>query len=448
MNVISLQPVNHRLLGFLENLVGCTTEEEVYLVVANDVAALLGTDQVVALRRNALGNPRVAGVAGVNKFEKDTDFTIWVEAVARLVARSDVPDIYAVPADLADDRLNAERAIQFQEHLLHVKLNGPDGSQVGGLLAAGPAPFGRDSIEQLRAYARFAGHAAWSWRRKHALPLDRFEGALRKRKTRIVAAAIAVATLLLPVRLSALASGEVTPLEPMPITATQDGVVERILVRPNQAVSAGDVLLRFDAAVVRNRLEVARKAVSVADAELKRASGKAFLDEASRAELQTLRARVQERSAETRYLEELTERLEVRAPISGVAVFADAEEWMGRPVQTGERIMVIAEPSKVWLTLHLPPEEDIPLREQSPVRFNLDISPLDTIDARVVESGYEPVLVAEGKPAYLLRARFGADVRPPRIGLKGTATIYGNRVPLGYYLFRKPIRALRRMMGV
>ena len=37
---------------------------------------------------------------------------------------------------------------------------------------------------------------------------------------------------------------------------------------------------------------------------------------------------------------------------------------------------------------------------------------------------------------------------PPRIGLRGTAKIYGSRVTLFYYLFRKPITFVRQLIGI
>jgi hypothetical protein len=40
------------------------------------------------------------------------------------------------------------------------------------------------------------------------------------------------------------------------------------------------------------------------------------------------------------------------------------------------------------------------------------------------------------------------DSRPPRIGLKGTAKIYGPRVTLFYYIMRRPLAALRQLVGL
>ncbi len=40
------------------------------------------------------------------------------------------------------------------------------------------------------------------------------------------------------------------------------------------------------------------------------------------------------------------------------------------------------------------------------------------------------------------------DTPPPRLGARGTAQLFGDRVPLGFYLFRRPISALRQRIGL
>ncbi|MEN9865560.1 MAG: hypothetical protein RL748_1150, partial [Pseudomonadota bacterium] len=73
--------------------------------------------------------------------------------------------------------------------------------------------------------------------------------------------------------------------------------------------------------------------------------------------------------------------------------------------------------------------------------------PLSPLDATLVQASYEPVLVSEGFVAYYLRADFANETTPPRIGLKGTAKIYGDWAPLIYHVVRKPLAWCRRTLG-
>ena len=79
------------------------------------------------------------------------------------------------------------------------------------------------------------------------------------------------------------------------------------------------------------------------------------------------------------------------------------------------------------------------------------MAPLDPLVARLSQTSYQSVLSPDGVSSYRLRARFessGAAAQPlARIGLKGTAKIYGDRAALGYYLFRRPLTSLREWTG-
>ena len=82
-------------------------------------------------------------------------------------------------------------------------------------------------------------------------------------------------------------------------------------------------------------------------------------------------------------------------------------------------------------------------------RFSMPIhAPLA---ATVSESSYQASLSPEGVASYRLRAVFEpgqTQQEHVRIGLRGTAKIYGERVLLGYYLFRRPLATVREWTGL
>jgi hypothetical protein len=54
-------------------------------------------------------------------------------------------------------------------------------------------------------------------------------------------------------------------------------------------------------------------------------------------------------------------------------------------------------------------------------------------------------------PEEILSYKLGASFegkKPPRIGLRGTAKVYGSRVFLFYYVLRKPITFVRQLIGI
>jgi hypothetical protein len=61
-------------------------------------------------------------------------------------------------------------------------------------------------------------------------------------------------------------------------------------------------------------------------------------------------------------------------------------------------------------------------------------------------AAYEAQPTPGGQLAYRLDARF--DEAPPRIGLRGTAKLFGERAPLALYLLRRPLAGLRQSVGL
>lgn len=255
--------------------------------------------------------------------------------------------------------------------------------------------------------------------------------------------------LCLPVRQTALAPAEVIALDAEAVAAPLDGVMKAIHVRPNHPVKAGEPLFSLDDTTLRNRLEVAQKSVAVADAELQAATQKAFDNIQSKGDLALLSGRANEKRAELAAVRTQLARIDVSAPRDGVAVFGDPDDWLGRPVATGERIMLLANPGKLGVLVHLPVADAIALEAGARVKLFLTVRPLSPLEAAVSETSYQAVLSPDGVASYRLRATFAEtqDQAQARIGLRGTAKIFGEQVLLGYYLLRRPLATVREWMG-
>lgn len=433
------------LLAFEGRLRAARSRQEAEFLAANEPHALFGHEQTLLWTCSPAGKPVLAAASGLSEAEPRSPFGLWFAAAVQRLAAQDAPRL-AGPDDFpAQDDSGAE---WIPQHLLLVPLVAATGKRVGGLWMTRQSPWTEDDVQLAQWAGQVIAHALWAWERRsiaHLVP-QAWRGLASSRK-RLLAAALPLC-LLIPVRLSALAPAEVVPAHPLPVTAPIDGVVAQVLVAPNQPVRAGTRLLELDDTATRNRLLVAHKSLDTARADLARAASKSFGDDASKAELQLLEARVNERIAEVAYLTELLARLKPVAAADGIALFADADEWRGRPVQTGERLMTVANPARALLTIYLSPDDAIALDKGADVRAYLNVAPLSSYAAYVTQASYEAGTSPEGTPAYVIKASFAPGETVPRLGLKGTAKVYGGWTVLGYYVLRKPLRVLRRALGI
>lgn len=257
-----------------------------------------------------------------------------------------------------------------------------------------------------------------------------------------------MALLLLPVRLTVLAPGELVAVNPAVIRAPLDGVVDRVLVQPNQRVKKGDVLFEFDRTTLASRLAVAEQALTTAEAEYRQYAQQALLDSRSKGQLGLSQGRVAEKHAEAAYLREMNLRAGVISPRDGVALFDDPTTWIGKPVTTGERVMMVTDEHDVEVEAWLAPFDVIDLELGAAVTLYLNVKPLSPVTARLRYLGHEAQQRSDGHFAYRLRAALPADEERPRVGLKGTAKVTGGWIPLGYWILRKPLAAARNFVGL
>ena len=448
-----MAPTAAALLSYEGRLRSARSPEEIEFLVVNEAFALLAYDQAYLWKPDLLGRSTLAAASGLSEVDRNSPFALWFSRAVDYARGIDAQAPVRVLAD-ADFPANLDDGAEWiAPHVLVVSLRTPTGETLGGLWFGRQLAFSPDELALAAWIGQQCEFALWAWRREQlswqsrlaALAPKRWR-TLSKTRKRLALAALCL-VVFFPVRLSVLAPAEVVALSPRPVTAPVDGVVAEIRVAPNQAVRAGTPLVDFDDTATRNRLLVAQKTLGVARADLARSAGKAFSDDASKAELQLLEARVRERSAEVAYLTELLARLTLKAPADGIALFADAEEWRGKPVQVGERIMTVADPAQVALTIYVSPDDAIALDPGADVKMYLNISPLASHTATVTQASYETGSSPEGHPAYIVKAALAAGSPPPRLGLKGTAKIYAGRVALIYYLLRKPLRTIRQASG-
>ena len=251
-----------------------------------------------------------------------------------------------------------------------------------------------------------------------------------------------VGVLSLPVPLTIVGQGEFVPRMPVVVRAPLDGVINEFMVAPNQVVQAGDALFSYDNDVVRSRLHVAQQNLAAAQAEYRQAAQAALSDVRARFQIAGLLGKVQEKRSEVRFLAEQVGRTTVIAPQAGMVLFDEASEWIGKPVQTGERVVRIADPSDVELEVWVNLADAVPLKAGDAVRFFMASSPLESMEAHVRWVGYEAQPRPDGTFAYRVRATL--TVMPnAMVGAKGTARVSAQPVALAYWLLRKPLSVLR-----
>jgi len=418
--------------------------------IVNQTRRLVAYRQAAFLTLAGKGKPRLEAVSNIAVLEPDAPFARWLEDVVQVVAGDGAGSPEAAMAVRSVDPAILPPAMRdawgewVPARVLWCPLTGPDNVPLAGLWLGRDEPWTEGEMLLLSQLTECYGHAWW------ALAVKRRGGrlSLRRHRLPLLVALLTCGVLALPVSMSTLAPAEIRSSAPVIVAAPLDGVIERFHVQPNQPVTEGQPLFSFESTVLRSRYEVAGKGLTQAEAELLSASQAAFADPLTKARVAQLRAQVELRRAEMNLTRDLLDRVTVKAERAGIAVFTDVNDWLGKPVAIGERVLTLADPTAPEIDIQVPVGDALVLEEGSPVELFLNVDPLHPVHARLTHASYEAGLSAAGVLSYRVKAALEPGQKPPRIGLRGTAKILGKKVPLVFYLFRRPLAMLRQTLGV
>lgn len=432
------------------------TPSELGFVFCNETRLLVEYRQAALVTLPDGLRPRLAAHSGLVEVDVNTPYALWLAEVARRIRprfddRPGAARVLALSPELLGEELAEAWSDWLPPHVWALALAGPDGEPRALLLLAREEPWptelGSDSAEYaLLQLANLYGYAWWAVAARPSR-LQRWwrSASMGSRLRRALLVLLVI--LLLPVRGYTLVPAEVISTRSAVISSPRDGVIQRMRVLPNTPVKAGQVLAELDDTTLRNRLAVAEAELATATTEMHQAAQQAIESQSAKADLGLAEGRWHERQVEVASLQRELDKLAIRAPSDGVFVYSDPGDWAGRPVQTGERVGLLADPHALGIRAWAPVGEPTNLRAGAPMTLYLRVAPLHPVDARLDYAGYQPVTAPNGVASYLLHGTIEGTPENVRIGLEGTARVSGRWSLLGYLLLRRPLAAARTWCG-
>ncbi|PHV15288.1 secretion protein HylD [Janthinobacterium sp. BJB303] len=403
------------------------------------------SQQLLAYRQAALWREgvqrHVAALSGLSETDPTAPYVQWLGRLFRHLdgaagmGEGRVLDAAALPPALA-----ADWASWLPAEVLWLRLDGQ-----GALLLARAEPWSAYEQKLAQELAHCYGHALARFaprRNARELALTWLKPGPRRRK--LLLAMLLAACV--PVRLSVLARAEVVPREPLLLRAPLSGVIDSIAVEPNARVAKGTLLFSLDATQLAGQFALASRERETAQEGYRVSAQLAVTDDKGKLAMAQERARLEEKSIVADYSGRELRRLQVTAPAAGVVVFSDRNDWQGKAVAVGEKVMTLADPAQVELAAWLPAAEAIEVAPGARITLYPNGAPMLSHEAQVTRVAYKAEAVEGGLLAYRLQARFAAGATP-RLGQMGTAKVYGDWVPLIYYIVRRPMTAARQWLG-
>jgi multidrug efflux pump subunit AcrA (membrane-fusion protein) len=331
----------------------------------------------------------------------------------------------------------------------------------------------RRRVESVVHYATPAVAHALEHDRIFLRPLWTRIGNWRKRvdaSLKVKAAAIGGAFLglmlmlaIVPANFEVAARGKLQPSQRWEIFAPQSGTVLKIPVRHGQQVQAGDLLVELGNTEIEVQLTELQGRQRVAQEQLdahQRAlldsgrSGKPRLSAGDESrlggEVLQLRHSLAGLDKEIELVREKQKSLTVQAEHAGEVVTWQVEQLLlRRPVQTGQALMTVVDPSGPWeLELYLPERRlkhvDAVAIDSLQATFMLSTLPGREFTGRVVEIERSAEVRGEDGNTVLVRVAFdAADLPPLRSDTTVSAKLHCGRRSIGFVWFCDLIEAVQ-----
>lgn len=426
------------------------TQEALKFIILNDTIHLVRYNRAI-LWNFEFGAFTLLGVSGQVDIHARSDFAEKWKKLIDQIASKEEPQILMAGDFAAEKSIWEEMQQGSNTTILWLPLTA-DGKMVLGLwlelwyFKEGNPPDQKESLDLLSKFLAPTYGLAWEKLKASISPVrfvKRYAHPLL-----LILLSFLISTFIVRVPLRVVAPCEVVPKDPYYVTAPLDGIIEKVDVKPGSAVKVGDLLFSYDRRVIEKNLEVAKKKVEIASAEWNRALNLGQRDKESLTQVSILKLKLDKEEFERNLAQYEYDQSSVKAKIDGVVLLDDPDTWRGKPVKMGEKVMVVTNSNETKVKIWIPESDNVWLNVEIPIRVILNTRPEESLEAKLIYVSNESSVNEKNIASFVAEANW---VKPPedvKLGVRGTAVLYGDNVSLFYYGLRKPWALLRYFLGV
>ena len=435
-----------RLISLEKKTREAKSKDELNFLVVNETREIIDYTTSFLLLKSATDKFHINAISDIASIDRTAPLVTFVESIINHKTKTNLKEIESIDLEQFSKKIKKQKPKNIPQYLLCIPIFSPQRGLQGYLLLARNKNFNENENELVQHLSRTYGHAYNTFLTNFSI-----KNFLKKNftgKKRWITISVIILIFLFPVRMTSTAPVEVVAKNPFLITSPFDGVVKKIIANNNDQTKPGDLLVLLEDIDLSNEFNLAKQSLQVAEKELLRTRQSSFTDNEQKSRLAELVAQVDLKRVELKSAERKLKNSKIYSEKKGVVIVDRKSDWQGKPVAVGEKILTIADPNNIEFLIWLPVKDSIVINQDANTSIFLDINPMSSYKGNIIRSTYEPELSPEEVLSYKLISSFKGNRDTPRIGLRGTAKVYGNRTILFYYLFRKPITFIRQLIGI
>lgn len=420
--------------------------QNLIFIILNDTYQVFKYDRAILFSKNA-GKVSVLGISG------QTTFNLQTEMASRL--REAIQNL----SDSSRQRvLNAGDFTAYPQHWDYIQ------SQRQSTVYWFPFQVGKEEVglwleryDDPEAKKAFETHGslikesllpayAAAWKKMNPrFSLYKILPHISLKRAGIFLLGLLILLLLIPIRLRVVAPAEVVPKDPYIVTAPMEGIIDHVAVVPGEVVQKKQLLFQYDNKIPQYKYEAALKDVDLLKSDLNRSYVAGTGNQSEMSKLGVLDLQLKSGERTLAFAQEQLGFLANYSPLEGTVSMDSPDEWRGRPVQMGEKVMTISDPYQSKLKIWIPITDAMEFDPDVPLKVFFNPLPEKTFEAKLSYITPEVKISDQLVPSLQGEAEWLQEEHP-KLGLKGYAFIYGEKVSLFYYLLRKPIHFIQKLL--
>jgi len=333
-----------RLIGLEKKAREARNEDELYFVVANETRQIIDYVSSFLLLKTPTDRFNIKATSDLATVDRTSPLLTFIENFINNDKTIDTKEIQTLDVEKIAKNIKQTKPKNLPDKILYIPIMSPQRGLQGYLLLARQQEFTDSNTELARHLSVTYGHAFNSFLKDISIN-KYFKKYFKGKKSWKIYLAIFI-ILVFPLRLTSTAPVEVVAKKPKLVTAPFDGVVKEIVANNNDKVKFGDLLVLLEDIELNNNFNLAKQSLQVSQKELLRSRQSSFSNNEEKARLAELVAQVELKKAEVASAEEKLKNTKLFAKQKGVAIVDQKNDWQGRPVKVGEKIMTVANPDE------------------------------------------------------------------------------------------------------
>lgn len=414
---------------------------ELSFIIVNETQKLIPYDLAI-LFKNDDGKYKILNISGQSEFSKTSNFAHKIEKIACMIEHPDQQQVITNESLTSEVSTFEEYCASNKPSILWQPIVDEDKKVLYGLWI--------ESWEN-KKYNKGQLNILSTVCQSYATVSKRFHRHFFSRRN--LRYGIAIASLLtlfalcfLPISLRVVAPCELVPLDPYIITTPLSGRLDHIITNHGQEVNKGDLLFSYNKEIPIHQLRMKQKEYEVAAAKLAKAENTSHTEPESLQSLQSLILQAEKSNIDVEMLQYQIQLMDVTSPISGKVEIEKPEQWRGKNVDVGEKVMTVYNDKNTFIKIQIPYDDRIDFDWDRPIKVFLNPTPEKSYPARLTYISSFTIVTEKQTIVFLAEAEW-IEKNNLKVGLKGSAILYGDKVPLIYWLLRKPLNTFREIIG-